>query len=99
MTSSINLNNYSFEFTSIEFTDGKTLVYVASHLSYKARKDFNLYKANQLESTFIIILNSKKSNIIAVCLYEHPVMDVNEFNKNSLLDKLSKNLAILILTY
>ena len=39
------------------------------------------------------ILNSRKSNIIVGCLYEHPNMDVSDFNKNhlnTLLDKLSK---------
>ena len=54
--------------------------------------DLNLYKANQLESTFIEIANSKKSNIIVGCLYKHPVMDVADFNNklNPLLDKLAK---------
>ena len=37
-------------------------------------------KANQLESTFIEITNSKKGNIIVGCLYEYPVMDVADFN-------------------
>ena len=61
------------------------LLYIAHHLSYKSRNDLNLYKANQLESTFIEIINSKKSNIIVGCLYKHPVMDLNP-----LLDKFSK---------
>ena len=67
LTSNINLNNYSFEFTPTESTAGGTLLYIANHLSYKPRNDLNLYKANQLESTFIEILNSKKGNIIVGC--------------------------------
>ena len=60
LTSNINLNNYSFEFTPTESTAGGTLLYIANHLSYKSRNDLNLYKANQLESTFTEIVNSKK---------------------------------------
>ena len=89
LTYNINLNNYSFVFTPTESTAGGTLLYIANHLSYKSRNDLNLYKANQLESTFIEIINSKKSNIIVGCLYKHPVMDVTDFN-NPLLNKPSK---------
>ena len=90
-TSNINLNNYSFEFSPIESTAEGTLLYIANHLSYKSCNDLNLYKVNQLESTFIEILNSKKSNIVG-CHYKHPVRDVADFNNplNPLLDKLSK---------
>ena len=78
LTSNISLNNYSFEFTPTESTAGGTLLYIANHLSYKSRNDLNLYKANQLESTFIEIINSTKSNIIVGCLYKYPVMDVTD---------------------
>ena len=93
LTSNINLNNFSFEFTPSESTAGGTLLYIANHFTYKSRSDLNLYKANQLESTFIEIINAKKSNIIVGCFYKHPVMDVADFNKNyfnPFLDKLSK---------
>ena len=93
LTSNISLNNYSFECTPTESTAGGTLLYIANHLSYKSCNDLNLYKTNQLESTFIEILNSKKSNIFVGCLYKHPVMDNTDFNKNYLnpiLDKISK---------
>ena len=52
-TYNINLNNYSFEFTPTESTAGGTLLYIANHLSYKSHNELNLYKANELESTFI----------------------------------------------
>ena len=48
LTSNINLNNYSFEFTPTGSTAGGTLLYKANHLSYKSRKALNLYKAHQL---------------------------------------------------
>ena len=86
------MQNYSFEFTPTESNAGGTLLYIANHLSYKPRIDLNLNIPNQLESTFIEIINSRKSNIIVGCLYKHPSMDVSDFNKNylnTLLDKLS----------
>ena len=67
----INLNNYSFEFTSTESTARGTPLNVANHLSYKSRKDVNLYKSNQFESTFKEIINSRKSNIIVGRIYKN----------------------------
>ena len=90
LTPTISLNNYYFEFIPTESTAGGTHLYIANHLPYKLHNDLNLYKANQLESTFIEIINSKKSNIFVGCLYKHSVMDITDFNKNylnSLLDK------------
>ena len=89
LTSNINLNMniYSFEFTPGKSSAGGTLLYIANHLPYKSYNYFNLHKTNQLESTFIEIINSKKSNIVG-CLYKHPAMEVADFNP--LLDKLSK---------
>ena len=94
LTSNINLQNCPFEFTPTESNAEGTLLYIANHLSYKPRTDLGLNKSNQLESTFIEIINSRKSNIIVGCLYKHPNMDVSDFNNknhlNTLLDKLSK---------
>ena len=76
-----------------ETNAGGTLLYIANHLFYKPRTDLNLNIANQLEFTFVEIINSRKSNIIVGWLYKHPSMDVSDFNKNyldTLLDKLSK---------
>ena len=87
------MQNYSFEFTPTESNAGGTLLYIANHLSYKPLTDISLNKANQLESTSIETINSRKSNIIVGYLYKHPNMDVADFNKNylnTLLDKLSK---------
>ena len=60
LLNNLNLNNYSFEFTPTETSAGGTLLYIANHLSYKCRNDLNIYKKNELESTFIEIINPKK---------------------------------------
>ena len=75
-TTNINLRNYAIEFNLTESSAGGTLLYIASHLSYKPRPYLNIYKANQLASTFVEIINPKKSNIVIGCLYKHPDMDV-----------------------
>ena len=88
------MNNFSFEFfTSTESSAGGTLLFIANHLSYKPHLDLNIYKSNELKSTFIDVLNPKKSNTIIGCIYKHPSMDLNDFNTNylnNLLDKVSK---------
>ena len=91
--SNINLNNYAFEFTPTESSIGETLIYVADHLACKPRTYLQIYKKSELESTFIEIINPKKSNIITGCIYRHPNMDLNDLNNdylNPLLVKLSK---------
>ena len=64
--------------------EAHTLLNIANHLSYKPRPDLNIYKANQLESTFVEIINPKKGNIVLGCLYKHPNMDVIDFKNNYL---------------
>ena len=89
----LNLNNYSFEFTPAENCAGDTLLYIAKHLSYKCRNDLNIYKKNELESTFMEIVNPKKLNIIVGVIYRHPSMDLTDFNcsyLNELLENISK---------
>ena len=44
LSNNLNLNNYSFEFTSAETSAGDTLPYITNHLSYKCRNDLNIYK-------------------------------------------------------
>ena len=72
LLNNLNLNNYSFEFTPTETFAGVTLLYIAYHLSYKCCNDLNIYKKNELESTFIEIVNPKKSNIVVGVIYRHP---------------------------
>ena len=96
LTNNLTMNNFSFEFTPTEFSAVSTLLYIANHLSYKPRLDLNIYKSNELESTFIEILNPKKSNIITGCICKHPSMYPNDFNRNylkNLLDKVSTKIC------
>ena len=91
------MNNFSFEFTPTESSAGGTLLYVANYLSYNPRLGLHIYKSNELESTFIEVLNPKKSNIIIDCIYKHSSMDLNDFNTNYLnnfLYKVSKEQKI-----
>ena len=84
LTTNINLKHYACEFIPTESSAGGTLLYIASHLSYEPRPDLNIYKANQLESTFVEIINPKKGNIVVGCIYKHPTMDVLDFKNNYL---------------
>ena len=92
LLNNLNLNHYSFEFTATEISAGGTLLYIANHLSYKCHNDLNIYKKNDLESTFIEIVNTKKSNIIVGAIYRHPSMDLADFNSNYL-NKLLENIS------
>ena len=57
LLNNLNVNNYFFEFTPTETSACGTLLYIANHLSYKCCNDVNIYKKNELESTFIEIVN------------------------------------------
>ena len=92
LLNNFNLNNYSFEFTPTKTSAGGALLYSTNHLSYKCRHDLNIYKKNELGSTFIEIVNPKKSNIIVGVIYRHPSMDLTDFNCNYL-NKLLENIS------
>ena len=63
------------------------------HLSYKCCSDLNIYKKNELESTFIETVNPKKSNIVVGVIYRNPSMNLTDFNCN-FLNKLLENISI-----
>ena len=84
LLNNLNLNNYSFEFTPTETSAGDTLLFISNNLSYKCCNDLNIYKNNELESTFIEIVNPKKSNIIVGAIYRHLSIDLTDFNCNYL---------------
>ena len=92
LLNNLNFNNCSFEITPTETCAGGTLLYIANHRSHKCRNDLNTYKKNELESTFIEIVNPKKSNIIVGVIYRHPSMDFTDFNGNYL-NKLLENIS------
>ena len=80
----LNVSNYSFEFATVETSAGGTLLYIANHLSCKCRKGLDVYKKDELESTFIETVNPQKSNIFMGVIYRHPPMDLPGFNINYL---------------
>ena len=51
-----------------------------------------MYKAKELEATFIEIINKKRKNLIVDCIYKHPTLNNQDFIDSyilSLLEKLS----------
>ena len=91
LLNNLNLNNYSFKYTSTETCASDNVLYIASHLSFKYCNDLNIYKKNELESTFIETVNPKKANIIVGVIYRHPSMDLTDLNCNYL-NKLLENI-------
>ena len=83
-TTNINLGNYAITFALTESSAGVTLLYIASHMSYKPPLDLNIHKANQLQSTFAGVINPKRSNIAIGCLWKHPNVDFLDFKNNDL---------------
>ena len=69
-----------------------TLLYIVNHQSYKCCNNLNIYKKNELESTFIEIINPKKSNIIVGVIFRYPSMDLTNLNCNYL-NKLLENIC------
>ena len=71
LSKNINIFNYSVEFAPTESQAGGTLLYTNNKLSYKLRQDLCIYKSSELESTFVEIINPKKTNIIIGCIYRY----------------------------
>ena len=70
-TTNIDINGYNLEHTPTEASCGGSLLYVKNKLNYISRKDLNIYKKNELESTFIEIITSSGKSIIVGCIYRH----------------------------
>ena len=66
LTHQVQLPDYNFESTSTENKKVGTAIYIKKSLNYKLRKDLITYKPNQLESTFIEIIQSKESVIVGI---------------------------------
>ena len=79
-TTNIDIKGYTFEHTPTETSCGGSLLYIKDTLKYICRKDLQIYKAAELESTFIELLSSSGKNTIVGCIYRHPSMHSSEFN-------------------
>ena len=76
------------------------LLYIGNHINHKAGNDLKMYKAKELESIFIEILNQNSKNTVIGCIHPHPCMDPAEFNDvylNDVLEKLSNENKTVVL--
>lgn len=82
-----NIEGYSVEHTPTESSAGGALLYISNRFSYTLRSDLSqlLYSPGDLESVFVEISFSRKSNIIVGCIYRHPGMSIATFNSDFLL--------------
>ena len=99
-TTNIDINGCNLEHTPTEASYGGSLLYVKSKLNYISRKDLNIYKKNELESTFIEILTSSGKNIIAGFIETpvHASIRIQCIYLTDLLENLSlENKAIVIM--
>ena len=72
-TSTFELEGYIIiEHTPTESSCGGALLYIDHHINYKVRNDLKMYRAKELESIFIEILNQNSKNTINGCI----IMDV-----------------------
>ena len=86
----IDLTNYVHEETPTEASKGGALLCISQELNYKTRKDLQTYKAKELGSTFIKIINKKRKNLIVGCIYKHPTLNNQDFIDSSILLLLEK---------
>ena len=70
----------------------RRVIYVKNKLNYISRKDLNIYKKNELGSTFIEIITSSGKNIVGCIYTDTPCMHPSEFN-NIYLKDLLENLS------
>ena len=90
-----SLEGYQHFQTPTECAKGGTIIYTKNDINRKRREDLEkiMYKSRELESVFIEVINEGKKNKIYGCIYRHPSMEIDEFNKTHLgplLEKLSR---------
>ena len=89
-TTNIDLRGFNIEQTSTESYAGGTLIYISQNLSYKPRKDLQIYYPKEVESTFSeALIPNKKSHLIGV-VYKHPSLKHYKFNSNFMTTPLEK---------
>ena len=74
----ISLLGYNIEHTPTDSSNGGTLLYIKQGINYELRKDLQIYKSKELESTFVEVLSPgmSKNNMIIGCIYCHPSMEL-----------------------
>ena len=88
----ITLPGYKEYSTPTESSKGGVIVYVKDNIVVKQRKDLEqkMYESKNLESVVLEILNEKQKNEIFGCIYRHPTMDIDAFNRNYFADFMAK---------
>ena len=82
-TSTFELEGYIIEHTPTESSCGGALLYIDHHINYKVHKDLKMYKAKELESSFIEILNQNSKITVTACIYWQLCIDPAEFKESS----------------
>ena len=94
----IDLSGYQLPLsTPTEAKKGGVLLYVKNGITFKPRPDLNLYKAKELESLFIEIINPTSKNTIIGTIYRHPSMNTKLFNEDFSLPNFLRKIKINIL--
>ena len=82
-TTNIDLPSFNIERTPTESSAGGTLIYNSQNLSYKPRKDLQIFCPKELESTFIEVLIPNKKSHLNEVVYKHTSMKLVNLTKNS----------------
>jgi len=77
-----SLDGFSVEHRPTESSAGGALLYISNRYNYTPRADLEkiMYLPRELESVFVEISFSQKSNFIVGCIYKHPAMPISIFN-------------------
>jgi exonuclease III len=81
-----SLEGYSVEHTPTESSAGGALLYISNRFSHQPRSDLSklMNSPKVLESVFVEITFSHKTNFIVGCIYKHPGMHIGTFNNEFL---------------
>ena len=60
--SNVNIEGYTFEYTTTVSSKGGNLIYFDNNIRYKVRKDLKILKSKEIQSTFIEIITTTKQN-------------------------------------
>ena len=73
-----------------ELSAGWALLYIGNRLSRQLRNDVKLYHPGKIESTFIVIICSKSTNVIIGWIYKHLTLQINDFTNDFVSSSLLK---------
>ena len=83
-TYELSLKGYNHYQTPTESVKGGVIIYIKNDIDVKRRTDLEnkMYKSCELESVFLEIVNEGKKIEILGCIYRHPTMSIDYFNKS-----------------